>query len=89
MQGFNINVSTPDDLTGIQFRLYDNNMLVIDNIGAVDFDYLIQEPYEGTHTLDLRYFQPWNPTKESAPYEILSKNFTLPSLTLAVTYEIY
>ena len=89
MQGFRINVSTPDDLTDIRFRLYDNEVMVIDDIGTADFNYLITEPYEGLHTLDLTYFQTWNPSNESATHEILSRNFTLTQLTLTVTYEIF
>ena len=89
MQGFRINVSTPDSLENIRFRLYDNEIMVIDDIGTVDFNYLITEPYEGVHTLNLTYFQDWNPTVESASQEILSMDFTLPQLVLTVSYEIY
>ncbi len=89
MQGIRIHVATPDDLTDIRFRLYDNEEAVIDNINTVDFDYLIQEPYEGVHTLELTYYETWNPTNESAPIEILSRNFTLRQLSLTITYEIF
>ena len=89
MIGFRINVSTPDSLENIRFRLFDNDVLVVDDIGTVDFNYLITEPYEGQHTIELTYFQDWNPTVESAPQEILSMDFTLPVLTLEISYEIY
>jgi len=87
MQGFTIHVSTPDDLTDIRFRLYDNDSLVVDNIGTVDFDYLVQD-YSGQHKLELSYFQTWNTDVESTKHEIFSRNFTLPVLTIVTSYEI-
>jgi hypothetical protein len=88
MQGFRIHVSTPDDLTDIRFRLYDNDNLVIDNIGTVDFDYLVDKTYTGKHKLDLTYFQTWNTDAESTKHEIFNRNFTLPVLTIITSYEI-
>ncbi len=87
MQGFTIHVSTPDDLTDIRFRLYDNDSLVVDNIGTVDFDYLVQD-YSGQHKLELVYFQTWNTDVESTKHEIFNMDFTLPVLTIVTSYEI-
>ena len=89
MQGIRVHVATPDDLTDIRFKLYDNEEAVIENINTVDFDYLIQEPYTGVHKLELTYYETWNPTNESHRIEILNRNFTLKTLALEITYEIF
>ena len=88
MQGFAIHVSTPDSLEDIRFRLYDNESLVVDNIAVVDFEYLVPADYTGPHKLDLTYFQTWNTEVESTKHEVLSRNFTLPVLTIVTSYEI-
>ncbi len=89
MQGFRIKVNTQDDLTGIRFRIYDNGQLAIDNVGAVDFQYLPEMPYEGNHTLELSYFDEELPGLESNRMEILSRNFTLRKLTLEVSCDVF
>ena len=89
MRGFSVNIATADDVTGIRFRLYDNDELVVDNIGTLDFEYLIEEPYVGEHALAITYFREVLPDVESAPQEFFRENFTLPTLNLVVTVETF
>ena len=63
--------------------------MVIDDIATVDFNYLITEPYEGQHNIELTYFQTWNPENESATHLVLDQDFTLHPITIITSYEIY
>jgi hypothetical protein len=89
MRGFTVNIATQDDTTGIRFRLYDNAELVIDNIGTLDFEYLVGDPYVGEHALAITYFREVLPDIESDPQEFYRENFTLPILELTVTAEVF
>ena len=89
MTGFSINITTQDDVTGIRFRLYDNNELVVDNIGTLDFEYLVPPDYAGEHVLSIAYYRETIPSIESVKQEFYRENFTLPTLTLTVTAEVF
>ena len=88
MRGFLIDVATQDDTEGIRFKLYDNDIMVLDNIGAMHFKYLTPDPYLGLHTLTLTYYREDLPEVESDPIQFYQANFTLPILTLEVTVEL-
>ena len=90
MRGYGIHVEITDKPADIRFRLYDNGDLAVDNIGALDFQYLPDPeiPYIGVHTLETTYFQTFDPTVESAKKEVYEKDFTLPILDYQVTVEI-
>ena len=88
MQGYGISVAIADKPEDIRFRLYDNGELAVDNIGEMDFYYPTPEGYTGVHTLTMTYFQTFDPTVESAPKTIYTKDFTLPDLAYTVTVEI-
>ena len=89
MRGFSINIATEDNIDGIRFRLYDNDERVIDNIGTLDFEYLTPDPYAGEHALAVTYFRESIPAVESTPQEFYRENFTLPTLSLIVTAEVF
>jgi len=89
MRGFSVHITTQDDLEGIRFRLYDNDQLVVDDIGSLDFDYLVDDGYLGEHTLAVTYFKKTIPSVESAKQVFFSENFTLPTLSLIITAETF
>jgi hypothetical protein len=89
MRGFAVNIRTDDNLDGIRFRLYDNDEMVIDNIGTLDFEYLVSDPYVGEHVLSVAYFKETVPSNESAHQVFFTENFTLPTLSLLVTAETF
>lgn len=86
MRGFLVNVSTTDSTEGLLFNLYDNDQLVIDSIGAMNFEYLTGESYVGEHTLSLTYYREGMPEVESDKIPFYNGNFTLP--TLSLTFEV-
>jgi hypothetical protein len=89
MRGFAVNITTQDDLDGIRFRLFDNDELVVDNIGTLDFEYLTPAPYIGEHVLSITYFKENIPSNESEPQVFFTENFTLPTLSLAISIETF
>ena len=84
MYGYEINLTMEDKPDDIRFRLYDNSELVVDSIGAMAFQYLTPEGYSGVHTLTMTYFQTFDPSVESSPKTVFTKNFTLPDLAYQV-----
>ena len=88
MTGFDLKIHVNDLPEGIRFRLYDNAVLAVDNIGVMDFRYLTPEDYEGVHTLSMTYFDEINPSEESSPKTIFTRDFTLPTLDYTVDVEI-
>jgi len=92
MQGFKIYVEeTSDaDLTGIRFKLYDNDEAVVSNIGTLNFEYLVDpELYVGEHILSLTYYKEDMPELESTRQVFYTGNFTLPTLTLTITADVF
>jgi len=89
MRGFSVHITTQDDLEGIRFRLYDNDQLVVDDIGTIDFEYLVPDDYAGEHALAITYFKETIPSVESAKQEFFRENSTLPTLDLVVTAETF
>lgn len=89
MQGFHVQIDSTDDLTGIKFALYDNGEKVVPAVDTVNFDYLVADDYAGEHVLELTYYRSGLPEIESEPIEFYSGNFTLPTLTLKITAEVY
>ena len=88
MRGYSIHVSISDKPDNIRFRLYDNGELAVNDIGAMDFQYLTPSGYTGSHTLTMSYFQDFDPTEESALQVIHTQDFTLPDLTYIANAEI-
>ena len=88
MRGYLINVATEDDTEGILFKLYDNDKMVLDNIGAMDFELLTPDPYVGQHTLSLSYYREGMPEIESEKVQFFTANFTLPILNLTFQVEL-
>jgi len=84
MTGFRLQISIDDKPDDIRFRLYDNNALVVDNIGEMDFQYLTEAGYTGVHTLTMTYFRTFDTTEESSPQTVFTKNFTMPDLEYTV-----
>ncbi len=89
MKGFSVSIATADNIDGIRFRLYDNDQLVVDNIGTLDFDYLVADDYSGEHALALTYYKEVIPSVESVKQEFFRENFTLPTLSLLITVETF
>jgi len=88
MRGFSVDVQTNDNIDGILFNLYDNGELVIHGISSLHFDYLIDDPYVGEHTLALSYYRDGMPEVESAQEVFYTGNFTLPALNLTFQVEL-
>jgi len=84
MTGFRLHITIEDKPEDIRFRLYDNGVLKIDDIGEMDFSYITPTEYDGVHTLTMTYFQEFNPMNESAPQTVFTQNFTLPDLEYSV-----
>jgi hypothetical protein len=80
MRGYSIKINIEDKPEDIRFRLYDNNELVVDDIGVLDFQYLTEEGYTGTHQLTMTYFQTFDTSEESNPQTIYVRDFTMPNL---------
>jgi len=89
MRGFSVHITTQDNIEGIRFRLYDNDQLVVDDIGTLDFEYLVADDYADEHTLAVTYFKETIPSIESEKQVFFKENFTLPTLSLIVTAEIF
>lgn len=88
MRGYLINVATEDSTEGILFKLYDNDVMVLDHIGAMNFEYLTPELYVGQHTLQLAYYRDALPEIESEKVQFFTANFTLPTLSLTFQVEL-
>ena len=84
MLGYGINITIENKPDDIRFRLYDNGELAVDDIGEMDFFYPTPEGYSGVHTLTMTYFQTFDPSVESSPKTVFTKNFTLPDLAYQV-----
>ncbi len=84
MRGYAVTINITDKPDDIRFRLFDNGELVVDNIGELDFQYLTEDGYTGIHTLTMSYFQTFDPTEESSPQTVYTKDFTMPDLEYSV-----
>ena len=94
MRGYAIKVIVQKDgepfdmlAADLRMKLYDNDALVMDNIGAMDFQYIPDLPYDGTHDLTMSYYHTAHPEQESEQV-FVTTNFTLPILSLTFQVEL-
>jgi len=97
MRGYDVNVTAITDKDGNPFdmfeagllmNIYDNEELVLEDVGVINFRLLTPEVYVGEHILTMTYYRESLPEVESVPMEIYKENFTLPILTMTVTVDI-
>ena len=69
---------------GLLMNVYDNDELILKDVGALNFELLTPDIYVGEHTLSLTYYRESLPEVESEKFEFYRENFTLPVLGMTV-----